>query len=74
MVARSAHGERQHSPVMDSQRAQRASRPRVSLALNPTNITMLFFAFRRRDAFFVRTPVEITAFSAYWYKASLSCT
>jgi hypothetical protein len=33
---------------------------------------MLFFVFRRRDAFFVRTPTEITAFSACWHKASLS--
>lgn len=41
---------------------------------NPTHITMLFFAFRRRDAFFIRTPMKITAFSAYWHKASLSRT
>jgi hypothetical protein len=35
---------------------------------------MLFFAFRGRDAFFVRKPMEITAYSAYWHKASLSRT
>jgi hypothetical protein len=35
---------------------------------------MLFFAVRRRDAFFVRTPMEITTYSAYWHKASLSRT